>query len=38
MGKISTIPRYVTDITGPDPLSLVELGSGGFGNSKNLKK
>ena len=28
MGRISTSPRYMTDITGPDPLSLVELGGG----------
>ena len=28
MGKIKTSLRYVTDITGPDPLSLVELGGG----------
>ena len=25
MGRIKTSLRYVTDITGPDPLSLVEL-------------
>ena len=29
MGRIKTSLRYVTDITGPDPLSLVELGGGG---------
>ena len=29
MGKISTSPRYVIDITGTDPLSLRELGGGG---------
>ena len=28
-GRTSTSPRYVTDITGLDPLSLVELGGGG---------
>ena len=28
MGRISTSPRYVTDITGPDLLSLVESGGG----------
>ena len=28
MDRISTSPRKVTDITGPDPLSLVELGGG----------
>ena len=28
MGRISTSPRYVTEITGPDPLSLGELGGG----------
>ena len=28
MGKISTSPRYVIDITGTDPLSLGELGGG----------
>ena len=28
MGKISTSPRYVIDITGMDPLSLGELGGG----------
>ena len=32
MGRIKTCLRYVTDITGPDVLSLVELGDG------NLKK
>ena len=26
MGRIITRPRCVTDITGPDPLSLMELG------------
>ena len=29
MGRIKTCLRYVTDITGPDLLSLVELGGGG---------
>ena len=28
MGRIKTSLRYVTDITGPGPLSLVELGEG----------
>ena len=28
MGKINTIPRYVTDITGTDPLSLGVFGGG----------
>ena len=28
-------PRYVTDITGPDPLSLGEVGGGGI--SEKLK-
>ena len=28
MGKISTSPRYVIDITGTEPLSLKELGGG----------
>ena len=28
MRRIETCLRYVTDITGPDPLSLVELGGG----------
>ena len=28
-GKIKTCLRYVTDITGPDLLSLVEFGGGG---------
>ena len=36
MGRISTSPRYVTDITGPYPLSLGELGGGG--NSEKLEK
>ena len=30
MGRIKTCPRYMIDITGPDPLSLVELGGGSF--------
>ena len=29
MGRIKTSLRYVTDVTGPDPLSLVELEGGG---------
>ena len=29
MGRIETCLRYVTDITGPDLLSSVELGGGG---------
>ena len=29
MGRIETCLRYVTDITRPDLLSLVELGGGG---------
>ena len=29
MGRIKTSLRYVTDITRPDLLSLVELGGGG---------
>ena len=29
MARISTSPRYVTDITGPNPLSLGELGGRG---------
>ena len=28
MGRIKTCLRYVTEITGPDLLSLVELGGG----------
>ena len=28
MGRIETCLRYVTDISGPDLLSLVELGGG----------
>ena len=36
MGNISTSPRYVTDITGPDPLSLGELRGGVI--RKNLEK
>ena len=34
MGRIKTCLRYVTDINGPDLLSLVELGGGGV----NLEK
>ena len=29
MGRIETCLRYMTDITGPDLLSLEELGGGG---------
>ena len=32
MGRIKTCLRYVTDITGPDLLSLVELGGCNFEN------
>ena len=32
MGRIKTCIRYVTDITGPDLLSLVELEGGNFEN------
>ena len=32
MGRVETCLRYVTDITGPDLLSLVELGGGNFEN------
>ena len=35
-GKNKTSLRYVTDITGPDPLSLVELKGGNY--SEKLKK
>ena len=35
MGKISTSPRYMIDITGTDPLSLGELGGGEGVNSEN---
>ena len=37
VGKITTSLRYVTDITGTDPLSLGELG-GGRVNSEKLEK
>ena len=30
MGKISTSPRYMIEITGTDPLSLGQLGEGGL--------
>ena len=30
MGRMSTSYRYVIDITGPDPISLGELGGGEF--------
>ena len=33
MGRINTSQRYMTEITGPDPLSLVELEGGGGGSS-----
>ena len=36
MGRIKTSPKYVTDITGSDPLSLVELGGGS--NLEKLEK
>ena len=36
LGRIITSPRYVTDITGSDPLSLGELG--GVGNLEKLQK
>ena len=34
MGRLKTCLRYVTDITGPDLLSLVKL-EGGGGNFEN---
>ena len=37
MGRISTSPKYMTDITRPDPLSLVELGGGGVIQKKKRK-
>ena len=37
VGRISPSLRYVTDITGSDPLSLGELGGGG-GNLEKLEK
>ena len=37
MGKISTSPRYVIDITGTDLLSLGEFGGGGL-TLKNKKE
>ena len=37
MGKISTSPKYIIEITGTDPLSLGELGGGRI-NPKTLKK
>ena len=37
MGRIKTCLRYVPDITGLDPLSLVELAGGGS-NSEKLQK
>ena len=36
MKRISTSPRYVTDINGPNPLSFRELGGGS--NSEKLEK
>ena len=36
MGRINTSPRYITDITRTDLLSLRELGVGG--NSEKLEK
>ena len=33
-GKNKQCPRWVTDITGPDPLSSVELGGGGVNRKK----
>ena len=36
MGRISTGPLYLTDIGGPDPVSLGELGGGS--NSEKLEK
>ena len=38
MGKISTSPRYVIDITGTDRLSFGELGGGARVNSENIEK
>ena len=37
MGRIRENPKYVTDITRPDPLSLGELGRGGS-NLEKLEK
>ena len=37
MERIKACPRYVTDITGQNPPSLVELGGGGS-NSEKLGK
>ena len=37
MGKISTSPRYVIDITVMDPFSLGELEGGGV-NSEKIEK
>ena len=37
VGKMSTNPKYVIDITGTDPLSLGELGAGRV-NSEKLEK
>ena len=33
MGRISTSPRYMIDITGPDSLSLGQLGEGGISSA-----
>ena len=38
MGRISTSPRYGTDITGPDLLSLRQFGGGGGIIWENDKK
>ena len=37
MGRISTSPRYVNDINGPDPALFGGVGGGG-GNLKKLEK
>ena len=34
MGSVRTSPRYVTDISGPDLLSLVDLEGGGVFRKK----
>ena len=38
MGRIKTSLRYVTDVTGPDPLSLELEPGGGCIIRENLKK
>ena len=38
MGKISTSPRYMIDITGMDPLSLEDGWGGGGGISEKVRK